>query len=343
MNLKKIVKPNVLSLKPYSSARSEYNGENSILLDANESSYDYTYAKYPDPLQLKLKDKISQIRGVSIDNIFLGNGSDEIIDLLIRMTCVPGKDSILSLDPSYGMYKVSAAINDVAIELVTMNDDLTVNAEGILDSINDQKLIFICSPNNPNGAIIEDSTIERILEKSKGLVIVDEAYIDFSKKESWIRRIDEYPNLIVLQTFSKSWAGAGLRIGMAYCQKTIVKLLNKIKPPYNISAPVQYEGLRLLSQIQLINRENKAIISEREKMKSELLKLSNVVSIFPSEANFLLVRFDDAHEVYQALSENGIIVRKRFNQTYCDQTLRITIGTVDQNNLLIETIKGIAK
>jgi len=342
MDLQKIVRPNVLQLAAYSSARSEYSGTaDMVMLDANENPYGAAYARYPDPLQAALKERLADIRDVSEEQVFVGNGSDEIIDLLIRLTCQPGQDTILTLDPSYGMYKVSAAINDVELQLVPMQEDLTVDPNALLTAISNQKLIFLCSPNNPDGSLLPTELIEEVLTRAKGLVIIDEAYIDFADQESWTTRLSDHPNLVVLQTFSKSWAAAGIRVGVGYMSVELVALLNKIKPPYNVSTPAQEAALQVLKDYDRLQEEIATIKQQRHWLSAALTALPSVRTVFPSEANFLLVRFHNAELTYQLLKDRGIVVRNRSAQTHCHNTLRITVGTPAQNKLLIQTLKQI--
>lgn len=342
MNLRSIIRPSVWELAAYSSARSDYSGAaTTTMLDANENPYGRAYSRYPDPKQTQLRQRLATLRKVHPDQILVGNGSDEIIDLLMRLTCQPRQDRILTLDPSYGMYSVCAAVNEVPLDMVPLEEDLTVNTQAVLDAISTHKLILLCSPNNPNGDIIADSTIEQILAKAKGLVVIDEAYIDFTDRDSWLSRLSDYPQLVVLQTFSKSWAAAGLRVGMAYADKSLVELLHKIKPPYNVSAPAQEAALAVLDDFDILRKQINELIEQRQLLADALTKLPIVQKVFPSQANFLLVRFDDALAVYDLLKYNGIIVRDRSRHTHCQGCLRITIGTPAQNKLLLDTLKNI--
>lgn len=342
IRLENLIKSNILALQPYTSARDDYQGYDGIFLDANENPYDLAYSRYPDPYQRELKGLISEWRSVKAQNIFLGNGSDEVIDLLIRATCEAGKDKILSLDPSYGMYKVSAAVNDISIDLAALNSDMSIDEEYLFSVMNDShKLIFICSPNNPNGGLIDPRIIERILKSTDNLVIVDEAYIDFADTDSWNSRLSEYDNLIVLQTFSKSMGAAGIRLGMGFMNQNIVRILNKIKPPYNISSPNQEAAIRRLNDlvkiIDLVNDIKKSRISLKEALEA----LTIVDFVFPSSANFLLVRFKDYQTVFNTLINHKIIVRDRSSNTNCEGCLRISIGTEIENLKLIKVLKSI--
>jgi len=340
--LRKIIKPNILNLEPYSSARDEYQSREGIFLDANENPYDLDYNRYPDPYQRELKERISNWRNIESNHIFLGNGSDEVIDLLIRATCTQGEDRILSLDPSYGMYKVSSAVNNIKIDLVPVDKDLQVDEEVLFETMNDShKLIFICSPNNPNGATIDLRLVEKILKSTNNLVVVDEAYIDFAETPSWISRLDDYPNLIILQTFSKSLGAAGIRLGMGFMNPFLVMILNKIKPPYNISSPNQKVAISRLNDMDRIIGFVELIKTNRIKLRLELEKLSNVDHVFPSEANFLLVRFSNHYKVFTQLISQGIVVRDRSSNTHCENCIRFSIGTENENEQLLKALKTI--
>jgi len=339
----KYFKASVVDLTPYSSARDEYQGNEGIFLDANENALDFAYNRYPDPYQTKLKEMIGAWRQMDSKSIFLGNGSDEIIDLLIRSTCTSGRDRILSLDPSYGMYRVSSSINEIPLDLLEMNDDLTVNSS-LLDKIDERyRLIFICSPNNPNGGIIDPKIIEEVLERSSGLVVIDEAYIDFSDSGSWLERLAEYDNLVVMQTFSKSLAAAGIRLGMAFMNPALVTILNKIKPPYNISIPNQVAAIDRLKNMAEVERAIQSIKEERESVREALEKLSIVKNIYPSSANFLLVKFLEARFIFEQLRSRKIIVRDRSKEKHCQGCIRITIGTKKENQALLNALKEIEK
>ncbi len=342
--MSKYFKPSVVALEPYSSARDEYDGQEGIFLDANENSHTFEFNRYPDPYQTRLKAAIGQWRDVDPRSIFIGNGSDEIIDLLIRATCTSGKDRVLSLDPSYGMYKVSTSINEISLDLVELNTDFTINENCLFRKLNDQhKLIFLCSPNNPNGGIINPELIEQILRQCNGLVIIDEAYIDFADSDSWLTRLEEFDNLIVLQTFSKSLGAAGIRLGMAFMNTDLIAFLNKIKPPYNISAPNQKAALSRLGNLGKVQLSIKDIIDQRKEMGESLNRLGMVEKVFPSSANFLLVKTCDAQLVYNQLKDRKIIVRDRSNQMNCEGCLRITIGTKEENEILLKELKEIDK
>jgi len=336
-NIMNLVRENVKALSPYRSARDEFEGEASISLDANENPFDHkNLNRYPDPYQRKLKQKISELKGVKESSIFLGNGSDEAIDLLIRAFCEPREDSILIFTPTYGMYQISADINAVETVEIPLTNDFQIDVESA--SKIDAKVTFICSPNNPTGNDMDTQIVESILRTSKGLVIIDEAYIDFSKRKSWTERLEEFPNLVVLQTFSKAYGMASIRLGMAFANEEIVSILNKIKPPYNVNGLTQNYALQALENKEAVLSEIDTILQERQGMKMALLKLKEVRKIYPSEANFLLIEIDRAKVLYQHLAEKGIVVRDRSSQV--EHALRITIGTPKENKTLIENIKA---
>lgn len=332
-----LVRENVKALSPYRSARDEFEGEASISLDANENPFDHkNLNRYPDPYQRKLKQKISELKGVKESSIFLGNGSDEAIDLLIRAFCEPREDSILIFTPTYGMYQISADINAIETVEIPLTTDFQIDVERA--SKIDAKVTFICSPNNPTGNDMDTQIVESILRTSNGLVIIDEAYIDFSKRKSWTERLEEFPNLVVLQTFSKAYGMASIRLGMAFANEEIVSILNKIKPPYNVNGLTQNYALQALEHKEAVLSEIDTILKERQWMKMALLKLKGVRKIYPSEANFLLIEIDRAKVLYQHLAEKGIVVRDRSSQV--NDALRITIGTPRENKTLIENIKA---
>ncbi|WP_367210991.1 histidinol-phosphate transaminase [Sphingobacterium sp. R2] len=347
-NLNNLLRENIKKLVPYSSARDEFKGEASILIDANENPFgsplSHDYNRYPDPLQHQLKAKLSKIKGVPAENIFLGNGSDEAIDILYRAFCTPGVDNVILVPPTYGMYEVSANINDVACRKVNLTADYQLDLEGIANAIDAHtKLIFICSPNNPTGNSIRRQDIETILNNFQGLVIVDEAYINFSAVKSFTQELAEYPNLVVLQTLSKAWGLAALRLGMAFASKEIITVYNKIKPPYNINQATQDIVLEALDQVDQVNDWIKETVAEREKLVRELLELDYVHHITPSDANFILVKMDQPREVYDYLVQYGIIVRDRSKVELCDGCLRITVGTPAENQTLLEKLNQINK
>ena len=343
-NLESLLRPHIATLKPYSSARDEYSGEAAIFLDANENPSGSVnggdYNRYPDPLQKALKDRLAQIKGVPIENIFFGNGSDEAIDLLFRAFVRPGVDNVVILPPTYGMYEVSASINDAEVRTANLTADFQLDKEAILNAIGQNtKIIFVCSPNNPTGNLMDTAVIQELLQEFSGLVVVDEAYIDFADTESHTRLLEVFPNLVVLQTLSKAWGLAALRCGIAYASKEIIAILNKIKPPYNIGKHTQETALAALGQESLKNEMVAAIISERKALAQELAKLDQVVEIYPSDANFLLVKVKRARMLYQFLLDNKIVVRDRSRVVLCDESLRITVGTAAENRRLVESLR----
>jgi len=346
IDINNLQRENIKNLRPYSTARDEYKGQASVFLDANENSYgsplDHKYNRYPDPLQLDLKDAISKIKGVPIENTFLGNGSDEAIDLLFRAFCEPGKDNVIILPPTYGMYEVCANINDVEARKVSLLPSFQLDMEGIAEAIDSNtKLIFICSPNNPTGNSINRTNIETILANFNGLVVIDEAYINYAKQKTFIQELTEYPNLVILQTFSKAWGLAALRLGMAFGSRIIIDIFNKVKPPYNINQATQDLALEALANIDQVNEWIKITVREREQLAENLLEISSVKKVHPSDANFILAEVDDASLIYHALVDQGIITRDRSKVALCDNCLRITVGTSYENQILLEALKSI--
>jgi histidinol-phosphate aminotransferase len=340
LDINKLLRKNVLNMKPYSSARDEFKGEADIFLDANENPYPSPYNRYPDPLQWKVKEKLAVIKKVRAEQIFLGNGSDEAIDLIIRAFCEPNNDSILITDPTYGMYAVCADVNDVRIQRVTLTTNFDLDLDKIRKAIDPTtKVIFLCSPNNPTGNLLSRDTIKSILSEFRGLVVIDEAYIDFTSSKSFAEELDEFPSLIVLQTFSKAWGLAGLRLGMAFASTDIINILNKIKYPYNVNIQTQDLALKSLSFVRQKDQWVAEIIEQRKKMEVELSNLSITKKVYPSDSNFLLVKVQEAVKTYQYLMNRGIIVRDRSNVTLCIDCLRITIGTPAENVRLLKALK----
>jgi histidinol-phosphate aminotransferase len=338
-DLEKIVRPNVRLLEPYSCARDDYNGTKCIFLDANENPFG-TLNRYPDPYQNELKRAVSKIKGVPVEKIFLGNGSDEIIDLCFRIFCTPGADKALTFSPSYGMYQVSASVNDVKLIPVPLNDSFQIDLQAVTPFLSDRKmkLILICSPNNPTGNCMNRNTLEMIISGFNGVVLVDEAYIDFADEPSLKESLDKYPNLIVMQTFSKAYGLASVRVGMAFAASEIIKYFNKMKPPYNISTVNQKTILRRIGNKSYLNGQVRKIRSERERLARELKKLPLVKKVFPSDANFLLVKVKNAESTYDHLVDNKIIVRNR--SSVVNNCLRITVGTKGENEKLLQALKG---
>jgi len=346
MDVKNLQRENIKNLKPYSTARDEYKGQASVFLDANENSFGSplpeNFNRYPDPLQLDVKDAISKIKGVPIENTFLGNGSDEAIDLLYRCFCNPGKDNVIILPPTYGMYEVSANINDVEIRRVNLLPNFQLDLEGIAEAIDENtKLIFICSPNNPTGNSIIRTDIETILANFKGLVVIDEAYINFAKQRTFIQELTEYPHLVILQTFSKAWGLAGLRLGMAFASSIVIDIMNKVKAPYNISQSTQDLALAALQNVAQVNDWIKVTVAERDTLSQNLADLAMVRKVYPSDANFVLAEVEDAAGTYHTLVDQGIIIRDRSKVVLCDGCLRITVGTPKENEILLNALKSI--
>lgn len=348
-NLNQLVRKNIKELNPYSSARQEsVASEVKIFLDANENSFGSPlaseYNRYPDPLQKEVKEVLSKIKHTNASNIFIGNGSDEIIDLLIRIFCVPGEDKILVCPPTYGMYEVCSKINDIGVQKINLTADFQLDIPQILNSINEKtKLIFICSPNNPTGNIMAKNDLLQLLQNFNGLVIIDEAYINFSQQKSMIPELELYANLVVLQTLSKAWGLASLRLGLGYGSAELISIMNKVKPPYNIGGSAQSLALEALQNIAQVNEWIVNTTTERTRMANDLKKLSLVEKVYPSDANFLLVKFKDAEKIYHALMAKKIAVRNRSKETLCDNCLRITIGTPGENDLVIDSILELEK
>lgn len=344
-NLDDLLRPNIKNLVPYSSARDEFKGEASIFLDANENAYGSPltkwYNRYPDPLQLKVKDKLSEVKGVPASNIFIGNGSDECIDVLIRTFCEPGKDNIIICPPTYGMYEVSANINDVYIKKVPLTPDFQLDLPAIEEAVDDNtKIIFLCSPNNPTGNSLNREDLEVILNNYWGIVALDEAYINFSRFRSFTQELEDYPNLVVMQTLSKAWGLAALRVGLAFASEAIINVMNKVKPPYNINQASQDLALKALEEVGMVNDMIREIVAQRGWLESELAKLPVVKKIYPSDANFLLVQVTDAKAIYKYLLEKGVVVRDRSSVTLCEGCLRITVGTEAENKALLAYLKS---
>lgn len=337
MNLEKIVRPHLLKLKPYSSARDDFKGTAEIWLDANENPFGKGLNRYPDPHQKELKKKIGSLKEVDESQILLCNGSDECIDLLIRLCCAPDSDEIIICPPTYGMYQVSANIQDVRVREVPLKADFTLDIAHIKSAISDRsKLLFICSPNNPIGNSFQVEAIDELLINFPGLVVIDEAYIDFSTETSWLSRLDEYDNLVVLQTFSKAWGMAGARVGMCFGNSAIIEFLKKIKPPYNISSLAQEAVAQALSNEDRLEEEILSIIEQKNRLFQYLSAHPRVIKVYPSDANFLLFQCDDPDIIYLEMVEAGIVVRNRSSQLHCEGCLRISIGTEDEMDSVIE-------
>ncbi len=341
MKLDQLIRPNILQLKPYASARDEYQGavDNMTFLDANENPFETGLNRYPDPYQNALKEILARQKGVSKEEILIGNGSDEVLDLIFRVFCEPNIDNVITLPPTYGMYEVLANTNAIAIKRVNLTSEFQIDVEGILEKVDAHtKLVFVCSPNNPTSNSIAIDRVETLLERFKGIVVIDEAYIDFSNQNSWIKRLSKYPNLIVTQTLSKAYGLAGIRLGTCYASIDIITTLNKIKPPYNVNALSQKEAISALSKNKVL-REIKALIKQRSWLEEALKNVEFVEKIYPSDANFLLIKVDDANKRYKELIERGVVVRNRSNQPLCTNCLRITVGTAEENQELIKTMR----
>jgi histidinol-phosphate aminotransferase len=344
-DLNRLLRENIKKLKPYSSARSEFSGVANVFLDANENAFGSPlmkwYNRYPDPLQWEVKKKISTIKNIAPENILLGNGSDECIDLVIRAFCDPKRDNIIICPPTYGMYEVYAHINDVDVKEVLLLQNFQLNLEALEQAIDENtKLIFFCSPNNPTGNSMEREEIEMVINNFDGIVVIDEAYINFSRNRSFLSELKDYPNLIVMQTFSKAWGLAALRLGMNFASIEIIDILNNIKPPYNISQATQELALQALDHLEDVNTMIKETVKEREELVKNLLQVPLVHKVYPSDANFVLAKVTEATTIYNYLKEKGIIVRNRSNVILCEDCLRITVGTSRENEQLLQALKN---
>ena len=340
IDLSKLVRENIQKLAPYSCARNEFDGEAKVLLDANENPFNSPYNRYPDPLQRELKSKISKIKGVPVDNIFLGNGSDEAIDLCFRVFCNPGKDNVVAIEPTYGMYRVAADINDVEYRPVLLDENFSLNADKLLQSTDERtKLIFICSPNNPSGNSLSPEEIKKVLDGFNGIVVIDEAYSDFAKQPQFRNKLSEYPNAIVLNTFSKAWGCAGIRLGMAFASKEIISYFNKVKYPYNINILTLQEADKMLSGRYEVDKWVSIILEERVCLTNAVSILPYCEKVYPKDSNFFLAKFDDATKLYNYLVNCGVIVRNRSSVKLCGNCLRITVGSQSENSLLLSAMR----
>lgn len=342
-NLEKLTRDNIKNLVAYSSARDEFTGEAKVFLDANENSLGSPltkwYNRYPDPHQIAVKAALGTVKGIAAEHVFLGNGSDECIDLLFRCFCNPGKDNVVICPPTYGMYEVSANVNDVEIRKAPLLESFQldlVHLETLVDE--NTKIIWLCSPNNPTGNSLNREDIETVLNNFNGIVVVDEAYINFAKQKTFTQELSEYPNLVVLQTFSKAWGLAGLRLGMAFASVDIINILNKVKPPYNINQATQDLALKALEEVGQVNDMIKEIVDMREALVAVFSKMPTVEKVYPSDANFLLVKLKNAKKVYEFLLTKGIVLRDRSSVKLCDDCLRITIGTEKENTILVDAM-----
>ncbi len=337
--LQQLVRPNIFALKPYSCARNEFTGEASVFIDANENPFDTSYNRYPDPLQILLKEKIAKLKGVRPSQIMLGNGSDEPIDLIIRIFCEPKHDNIVAIEPTYGMYQVCADVNNVEYRKVLLNADFSLSAERLLAATDDNtKVVFLCSPNNPTGNLLNRTEINKIIDNFSGIVVIDEAYIDFAGETSWLQSIDKLPNVVVLQTFSKAWGLAAVRCGMAFASEEIIAYFNKVKYPYNINLLTQNFVSERLDKVEEKDAWVKNILEQRDVLIKQLTKKSIVKQVYQTDANFVLVKVADANATYQHLMQKGIIVRNRNNVSLCSNCLRITVGTASENQALLNEL-----
>lgn len=340
MDLNRLLRKNILELKPYSSARDEFSGEAMVFLDANENPFNQPYNRYPDPLQRELKARIAELKNLSAGSIFLGNGSDEPIDLLVRAFCEPGIHRIVQIEPTYGMYQVAAGVNNVEVVKVPLSADYALDADAVLGAVTPEtRMIFLCSPNNPTGNALDEGGMIRVIRGFDGPVVVDEAYIDFAPGKSLLSRLPEFSNLIILQTFSKAWGMAGIRLGMAFASPEIISVLNKIKYPYNLNILTQSKALELLQDQTAVESWVETILEERARLAEALSGISYVEKVWPSDANFLLVRMKEARKVYEFLVAKGIIVRDRSKVMLCENSLRITVGSRTENETLIQALR----
>lgn len=339
--LSELVRPNIWSLAPYSCARDEFKGRDAhVFLDANESPYNSPFNRYPDPLQMKVKEKLERIKGIAPDNMCLGNGSDETIDLVYRCFCRPGIDNVVAIEPTYGMYKVCADVNDVEYRKVLLDEHFQISADTMLSACDDRtKVIWICSPNNPTGNLINSIEIEKILTAFEGIVVIDEAYSDFTKARAWRTRLAEFPNMIVLNTMSKAWGSAAIRLGMAFASKEIIGLFNKVKYPYNVNELTQNFALQRLSDAFEVEKWVRTIVVERERMVVAFSQLPICEKVYPTDANFFLAKVSDAPTIYTYLIDRGIVVRNRNNVQLCHNCLRITVGSKKENNELLAAFR----
>lgn len=345
-DLEKIVRPSIRKLTAYSSARDEYKQEiaNMLFLDANENPFTNGLNRYPDPQQSTIKKVLAEEKGLNTSQILLGNGSDEVLDLIFRAFCEPGKNAVITLPPTYGMYKVLADLNNVENREVLLKKDFQPDVATILKKADDKtRILFLCSPNNPTGNVFDSDKIEKLVKDFKGIVVIDEAYIDFYAGESWVNFLSKFPNLVVTQTLSKAYGMAGIRLGICYASDAIISVLNKIKPPYNVNQLTQQKALERLQDKTLVQKEITQLLLERSKLISELEGIEIVDRIYPTDANFVLIKVDNATDRYNQLITKGIVVRNRTNQTLCENTLRITVGTSEENKYLIKAMKELVK
>jgi len=342
MNIEGLLRQNIRNIKPYSSARDEYtdSSEDMVFIDANENPFQTQVNRYPDPRQIRLKNRLAEIKGVPVSQILLGNGSDEVLDLIFRAFCEPNRDRVITLPPTYGMYKVLADLNAVGVHEVLLDHDFQPRTNELLNGADrNTKLLFLCSPNNPTANSFNADKIEALIRGFQGMVVLDEAYIDFSENESWLSRLNEFPNLIVTQTLSKAYGLAGIRLGVCYASEFVISVLNSIKPPYNVNQLTQTKALERLNDLAKVKQEVAIVLEERSRLIKALKELAMIKAIFQSDANFVLVRVDDAHKRYQELLNKGLVVRNRTTQPLCENCLRLTVGTPLENKMLVETLK----
>ena len=345
-NINNLVRDNIKNIQPYSSARDEFTESTSemVFLDANENPFENGVNRYPDPQQKSVKEKLSELKNVSTENILLGNGSDEVLDLIFRAFCEPNKDEVIILPPTYGMYKVLANINAVTVKEIYLTESFQPNTKTILSSAKkESKILFLCSPNNPTGNSFSTQEVEKLLRQFKGLVVIDEAYVDFSEEESWLNRLEEFPNLIITQTLSKAYGMAGIRLGICYASIAIIKVLNSIKPPYNVNELTQQRAVCQLNTIDNVKEQIQELKIQKNRLMSELKNIKFIEKVYPSDANFLLIKVDNATDRYNQLISKGIVIRNRNNQVFCENCLRISIGTKQENEKLIKVLKLINK
>jgi histidinol-phosphate aminotransferase len=342
-NVKSLVRENILKLTPYSSARSEFKGKAEVLMDANESPFDTGINRYPNPVSPLVRERLAEIKGVGLDNLMLGNGSDDLVDFVTRIFCRPGIDNVIALPPTFGMYKVSAAINDVEFRVVPLTADFDIPMEQLLEQIDkNSKVLWLCSPNNPSGNLMPKDKVEYLLEQFPGIVVLDEAYVEYVPEASFLPRLSEFPNLIITQTLSKAWGVAGIRLGAAYASPFIIKMMNSIKAPYNINVLTQTRALEVLADEAGMKKRIAFLMEAREKLESSLKAMTIVDHVFPSVTNFILVRFNNSDVVYEHLLAHGIVVRNQSKQPNCANCLRITVGTEAENERFIKALKEIA-
>lgn len=341
--LEQLLRPNIRNLKPYSSARDEYTGDEGIFLDANENPFNAPYNRYPDPYQRKLKTKIAKLKRVDASSIFLGNGSDEPIDIVYRAFCEPGRDNVVSIDPTYGMYQVAADINNVEFRKVLLTEDFQLDVNALLAATDSNtKVIFLCAPNNPTGNCFKEDDIKDLLIEFNGIVVLDEAYIDFAPGKSFLQKLDLFPNLIILQTFSKAWGMAGIRLGMAFANPEIIKVFSKIKYPYNLNILTQQKAFELIDNIADKDNWIEILFKERDELIKNVQKLPFVEKVYPTDANFILIKTDEPKKIYNYLVDSKIIIRDRSSVSLCAGCLRITVGSPEENSVLMDALKKYA-